>query len=45
MLKIGEAGNFFFLFFQYFGHGVQLVGSEFPSQGLNPDHGSDSAKF
>ena len=30
------------LYIFYFGHTTQLAGSQFPDQGLNPDHGSES---
>ena len=36
--------NIFFLSFFFFGHTVQLVGSQFPNKGLNPGHTSESAQ-
>ena len=34
----------FFFFFNNFGHVRQLEGFQFPDQGLNPSHSSESAK-
>ena len=37
--------NFFKIYlFIYLGHAAQLAGSQFPDQGLNPGHGTGSAK-
>ena len=33
-----------FLFFIFFAHAVWPAGSQFPGQGLNPGHGSESAE-
>ena len=37
---------FFFFFFFFFGHGMQPLDmdSQFPDQGLNPGHSSESAE-
>ena len=32
-------------FFFFFGHALKPVGSQFPDQGLNFGHGSESTKF
>ena len=36
--------SFFLSFFLCFGRTAQLVGSQFPDQGLNPGHGSENTK-
>ena len=40
-LILGAIMVFFFLF----GHAAQLVGSQFPDQGLNLGHSSESTEF
>ena len=34
----------FKFYFYFFGHTTQLVGFQFPDQGSNPGHGSESAE-
>ena len=32
-------------FFSFLGHSVELAGSQFPHQGLNPSHGNESLEY
>ena len=42
MTKGALASEQFFFNFFFFGHATQFAGSQFPHQGLNPGHDSES---